>query len=79
METIPEKTFMIICTYVRICVCNEYLRFQLHIAAYQNAFACYMALLTNDASINLKDIYNRTPLMLACYKGHLKMVGKYSI
>ena len=56
---------------------NHKFIFQLHIAAYQNAFACYKTLLGSDCSINLKDIHNRTPLMLACYKGHMRIVGRH--
>lgn len=53
------------------------MRTLLHIAAYQNAFACFKVLLSHDASVNLKDIHNRTPLMLASYMGHMRIVGKY--
>ena len=51
------------------------MRTLLHIAAYQNAFACFKVLLSNDASVNHKDIHNRTPLMLASYMGHTRIVG----
>lgn len=52
------------------------LRTLLHIAAYQNSVACFKVLLNNGATINLKDQYSRTPLMLACYMGHQRIVGK---
>ena len=52
------------------------LRTLLHIAAYQNSVACFKVLLNNGAAINLKDSHNRTPLMLASYMGHQRIVGK---
>lgn len=55
------------------------LRTLLHIAAYQNSVACFKVLLNNGAPINLKDQYSRTPLMLACYMGHQRIVGMYPI
>ena len=51
------------------------MRTLLHIAAFQNATACFQVLLNNEASINLKDTHNRTPLMMASYMGHQRIVG----
>ena len=51
------------------------MRTLLHIAAYQNASACFQVLLNKEASVNLKDNHNRTPLMMASFMGHQRIVG----
>lgn len=52
------------------------MRTLLHIAAFQNATACFQLLLNEGASINLKDKHGRTPLMMASYNGNLRIVGE---
>lgn len=54
---------------------DHMMRSLLHIAAYQNSVACFDVLLKQGAAINLKDSHNRTPLMLASYMGHQRIVG----
>lgn len=53
---------------------DHMMRTLVHIAAYQNAIACFKLLIIKGASVNLKDAHNRTPLMMACYMGHQLIV-----
>jgi ankyrin repeat protein len=45
--------------------------------AFQDSVECVLMLLANKAEVNARDIYKRTPLMMAAYNGNDKVVGKY--
>lgn len=46
--------------------------------AYQDSVECLLLLLPHKPDLNARDIYKRTPLMMAAYKGNDKIVGKTS-
>lgn len=46
----------------------------LHIAATCNYVELAILLIQNDIDINKKDVFGRTPLMISCEKGHIKIV-----
>jgi len=45
-------------------------------AAFQDSFDCVELLLAKNAETNCRDVNLRTPLMMAAYKGHLRIVGE---